>query len=109
MVVITLGGLTMHVLLVLTVLVVAAPNRPPILPPKVNQTPQHQIVGDWLCEKINGGGVDGRNLVFRITPSETIFLVNGQTSQGDGLTATYAVDFTKNPIVITFMPRQRGG
>jgi uncharacterized protein (TIGR03067 family) len=49
------------------------------------------------------------NMALRITPSETVFLINGQPSQGDGLTANYSIDVKRNPIAIEFRPKQRGG
>ncbi|MBI1830489.1 MAG: hypothetical protein HYR84_03450 [Planctomycetes bacterium] len=100
----------MKACLLLAVFAVAAPIREPIgpsdPPPK---PPQEMIYGDWLCTLVNKNPSVQRNMIFRITPTETLFIINGQTSQGDGLTATYKVDFTQTPIAIDFFPRQRGG
>ena len=100
----------MRSLLLISLLAVAVPDREDPTPKDKPKPVQEQILGDWLCEKVGGANVAQNSvMVFRITPSETVFLVNGQPSIGDGLTATYSLDATKNPIAIDFMPRQRGG
>ena len=76
---------------------------------------REQIIGDWAAREagIRHAAMEldaiNHNAVLRITPSETIFMVNGQPSQGDGLTANYSIDWARNPIAIDFMPKQRGG
>jgi uncharacterized protein (TIGR03067 family) len=104
----------MRAFLMFTVLAVAVPDRPDPTP-KDAKPPREQILGDWLCEKIEfgkmGGTIEPSNdvRVFRITPSETVFLINGKPSPGDGLTAAYSIDWSKNPVAIDFMPRGRNG
>ncbi|MBM3993013.1 MAG: hypothetical protein FJ303_02490 [Planctomycetes bacterium] len=95
----------MRMCFLLTVLV-AAPIREPTDPPK---PPQAVLHGDWLCTMVNKNPSIERNMIFRITPTETFFIINGAVSQGDGLTATYKADMTQNPIAIDFFPRSRGG
>jgi uncharacterized protein (TIGR03067 family) len=105
----------MRVALVLTVLAVAAPVRPDRFSrPEEPKRPQDQIVGDWQLVKLARGLALGEqavndNRVLRITPTDTVFMMNGQPSVGDGLTANYTIDWSKSPAVITFMPKQRGG
>jgi uncharacterized protein (TIGR03067 family) len=94
-------------MLMLIALVVAAPDREPAGPTK--KAVNEQIFGDWRCIKVDVTDVTKQApMVFRVTPTETVFLMNGQPSVGDGLTATYAIDWTKDPVAISLMPR-RGG
>lgn len=106
----------MRALLVLGILTIAAPVRPERNYPSPEELKplQEQIVGDWQLVKLAHGTprmehAVTNNMVLRITPSETVFLVNGQPSQGDGLTANHSIDWARNPIAIDFMPKQRGG
>jgi uncharacterized protein (TIGR03067 family) len=86
----------------MTVLAVAVPDRP--APPSAEKppSPQEMIYGDW--QDMNTPG-----FIFRITPTETLFITNGTISAADGLTATYKIDWTKSPTAIDFVPKQRGG
>lgn len=106
----------MRAVLLLGVLTLAAPVRPerPARPEEQQASPQQQLMGDWQLVKLGLGAPGGPNavngnLVLRISASETLFIINGQPSQGDGLTANYTIDWKTNPVAITFMPKQRGG
>ncbi len=106
----------MRALLLLGVLAIAAPARPErhYSRPEEPKPLQEQIIGEWQLVKLAHGTprlehAVTNNMALRITPSETVFLVNGQPSQGDGLTANYSIDTSRNPIAIDFMPKQRGG
>jgi uncharacterized protein (TIGR03067 family) len=105
----------MRAVLLLGLLTIAAPVRPERHARPDEQKPlQEQIIGEWQLVKIAHGtprmeyAVE-MNMVLRITPAETVFLVNGQPSEADGLTAAYAIDWSSSPPVITLMPKQRGG
>ena len=105
----------MRAMLMLSVLTIAAParlERP--AKPEVQKSPQERIIGDWQVVKLASGTPRmeypiNANMVLRITPTETTFLVNGQPSQADGLTAKFTADWSSNPVAITFTPKQRGG
>jgi uncharacterized protein (TIGR03067 family) len=106
----------MRAVLLLGVLSIAAPVRPERNYPRAEEPKplQEQIIGDWQLVKLAHGTprmehAINHNMVLRITPSETVFIVNGQPSQADGLTANYSIDWARNPIAIDFMPKQRGG
>jgi uncharacterized protein (TIGR03067 family) len=88
-------------------LAVLVPDRAPVGEKPL--TPQEQILGDWRQESVGGQNVADRFVaIFRITREESIFMINGKVSQGDGLTGNYKIDWTANPVAIDFMPR-RGG
>lgn len=95
-------------------MLVALPDRPDLTPRQKPSTPQAMILGDWHLEKLEFSGRAGDNpagltRVFRISETETLFIMNGQPSPADGLTATYKIDWSANPIAIDLMPKQRGG
>ncbi len=105
----------MRALFSILLIAVAAPNREDPTPKEKPPVPQQQILGDWQLVKLSlgpGSVPQDRttfNQVFRITPTETVFMVNGEPSVGDGLTAMYTLDPSKNPMTIDFTPKQRGG
>ena len=92
----------MRTLLLLAVLAVAVPDRPAPPMPEKPPAPQQLVVGDWQ-------DMSTPSYVLRITPTDTMFVVNGAVSAADGLTAAYTIDWTKSPATIDFMPKQRGG
>lgn len=100
----------MRLLLAATMLAVALPDRPLRSPPTV-RTPQEQILGDW--HYIGNGPASAAvpaqpNMVFRITPTESMWMTNGQVSQGNGFNAKITFDWTKTPVAWDMMP-QHGG
>jgi uncharacterized protein (TIGR03067 family) len=105
----------MRAVFLLSVLAITAParlERP--AKPDEPKSPHEQIIGDWQVVKLASGTPRVEypinvTMVLRITPTETTFLVNGQPSEADGLTAKYTVDWSTNPVTVTFMPKQRGG
>ena len=70
----------------------AAPPKPQMPP-----SPRELILGDWRNIHTNG--------ILRITPTETIFISAGKIQEGDGLTATHTIDWTRNPTTIELRPR----
>jgi uncharacterized protein (TIGR03067 family) len=70
--------------------------------PDTEPTPRSPLLGDWQ-------DTSTPSYTFRVTPTETFFIISGKTSAVDGLTATYTIDWTTNPASIMFMPKQRGG
>lgn len=104
----------MRAALFLSVLAIAAPARPERTPrAEQPRSPQEQFIGDWRLVKVGSGTPrrewDVSNMVLRVAASETIFMVDGVPSKEDGLTAAYSIDWSTNPAVITFRPKQRGG
>jgi uncharacterized protein (TIGR03067 family) len=105
----------MRALLLVGILTIAAPVRPERNYPRPEEPKplREQIIGDWLLVKIANGTPRMEyapvNNVLRITPSETIFMIDGKASAGDGLTAAYSIDWATSPISIEFRPKQRGG
>ena len=100
--------------LMLAVMVIALPDRPDQTPRQKAPSPQMQLLGDWQLEALQFSGQNGKNAVapncvFRINTSDTVFLVNGRPSEGDGLTANYKIDLSRTPFAIDLMPKQRGG
>ena len=91
----------MRAVLMFAVLAVAVPDRPDPTPKKA-PLPKEQIVGAWQDQ-------NNRTLMLRIRPAESEFLINGNPSPHDGLTANIVIDWTKNPATIDFQPKQRGG
>jgi uncharacterized protein (TIGR03067 family) len=89
----------MRALLMLAIFAVTVPDREDRTPKEAK--PQEQILGDWQDRNY-------KILVFRIMPSESVFLVNGQPSAADGLTATYSIDWSKNPVAMDFIARGGG-
>ena len=90
----------MRAVFVVFVLAALVPDRQDPTP-KETRSPQEQILGDWQDRNNKG-------FVFRIMASESVFVVNGQPSPVDGLTATYSVDWAKNPVAIDFVQRNGG-
>jgi uncharacterized protein (TIGR03067 family) len=87
---------------------VLVPDRGPVGPAEM-PTPQEQILGDWQQESVGGQNVAKRfAAIFRVTREESIFMIDGKVSAGDGLTGNYKIDWSANPVAIDFMPR-RGG
>ena len=91
----------MRAVLLLAIFAVAVPDRPAPPVPEAPPIPQIQVLGDWRDRATE-------RQVLRIGPSASEFLVNGIPSVQDGLTGAYAIDWSKNPVAIDFMPR-RGG
>ena len=91
----------MRALVMFAVLAVAVPDRPDPTP-KQEQLPANQIFGDWKDRK-------NPSHMLRFEGGETVFMVNGQASPADGLTAKVLIDWSKTPATIDFMPKQRGG
>jgi uncharacterized protein (TIGR03067 family) len=91
----------MHAFLILTVLTVAVPDREDPTPTEQRLDPSAKILGDWHDDR--------NNYILRFQPGETVFMMNGQPSPGDGLTANVVIDWTQSPVHIDFMPKQRGG
>jgi uncharacterized protein (TIGR03067 family) len=101
----------MRILLAIAVTVLAVPDRPDPTPKDMTPSPQQQILGDWSYignAKDSASRPGAPAYVFRILPTETIWIQNGQPSPGNGLTANITLDWTKSPATIDFMPR-RGG
>jgi uncharacterized protein (TIGR03067 family) len=92
----------MRILMLISALAVAVPDRPAPMAPEMPPDPKTMILGDW-----RDAGTP--NYTLRFTPTESFFLVGGKTSEVDGLTAIYAIDWSTDPTTITFMPKQRGG
>ena len=92
----------MRVVLMIAVFAVAVPDRPDPTPREA-RTPQEQILGDWMF-------ITNSNVVFtfRITASESVWSVNDKPSPDNGLTASIAIDGSKIPGAIDFLPK-RGG
>jgi uncharacterized protein (TIGR03067 family) len=90
----------MRCLLIFAFLVIAVPDRQDPTPKEAKPL-REQIFGDWQDR-------NNKILVIRIMPTESIFLVNGKPSPADGLTATYAIDWSKNPVAIDFIARGGG-
>jgi uncharacterized protein (TIGR03067 family) len=90
----------MRAVFVVFVLAALVPDRQDPTP-KETRSPQEQILGDWQDRNNKG-------FVFRIMASESVFVVNGKPSPVDGLTATYSVDWAKNPVAIDFVQRNGG-
>lgn len=92
---------------------IALPDRLDLSPPRLlPPSPQTMLLGDWKLERLEligqrGNNSAGRDCVFRIDANETTFIMNGQPSPGDGLTAKHKLDFSTNPIQIDLMPKQR--
>jgi hypothetical protein len=76
------------------------PIRPAPPMPEKPLSPLHMILGDWQ-------EVGNASHVLRITPTETIFIVGGKISEGDGLTVTHTIDWTTNPLKIELQPRSQ--
>lgn len=91
----------MRALVLFAVLAIAVPDRPDPTP-KQDKPPQNQLVGDWQDRNHPAH-------MLRFVGDETVFMINGQASAGDGLTARVFIDWSKNPATIDFMPKQRGG
>jgi uncharacterized protein (TIGR03067 family) len=91
----------MRVFLMLVVLAVLVPDRQDPTPKEYKPSPGNQILGDWKDDR--------NNYVLRFLPGETAFIINGEISQGDGLTANVVIDWTQTPVHIDFRPKQRGG
>ena len=91
----------MRAFVIVAVLAIAVPDRPDPTP-KQDLPPQNQILGDWQDR-------NNRIHMLRFVGGESVFMVNGQASAGDGLTANVFIDWSKNPATIDFMPKQRGG
>ncbi len=100
----------MRLLLAATMLAIALPDRPLRTPPTV-RTPQEQILGDWHYIG-NGPKSDPvqaqANMVFRITPTETLWMVNGNPSPGNGFNAKITFEWTKTPVAWDMMSHQGG-
>lgn len=92
----------MRAIMLLTMFAVAAPNRQSIGPVAPSSSPHDQLIGDWITD-------NNPSYVLRFGPTDSTFMVNGQPSPADGLTASTAIDFSKNPVAIDFMPKMRGG
>jgi uncharacterized protein (TIGR03067 family) len=91
----------MRALMLMSALAFAAPIRQ-----DTNPMPEHwpstQILGNWR-DRTNPSHV------LAIRPGQTDFIVDGQFSPADGLTAKVVIDWSTNPVAIDFMPRDRGG
>jgi uncharacterized protein (TIGR03067 family) len=90
----------MRALLMLAIFAVVVPDRQDPTPKEAKPLPA-QLLGDWQDR-------NNKILVFRIMTAESVFLVNGQPNPADGLTATYSIDWTKNPVAIDFIARGGG-
>src|ERR1022692_3627889 len=87
----------MRALLMIAVFAVAVPDRRDPTPNR----PNGQLVGEWVNR-------DHPASVLRIMPSESLFLLRGQPSLEDGFTATYVVDWSKDPVTIDFTAKHGG-
>jgi uncharacterized protein (TIGR03067 family) len=105
----------MRALVLFSLLALAAPNREDPTPKDKRASPADLVLGDWALEKLEHGSprqphdTIQRNLAMRITATDSFFMSNGTVSEGDGLTARIAIDWSKNPAAIDFMPKSRGG
>jgi len=102
----------MRLMLLLTVMAVAVPDRQPVGPAPMSTKPQDRILGLWFYENRAIGQVAPPNRIdlgIQFLPEgETVFMVNGKPSPQDGLTAKVVIDWTQNPVAIDFIPK-RGG
>jgi hypothetical protein len=73
----------------------------PDLTRKDDAGPVWQIYGEWQDCK-------SPQHAIRFMKSESLLLVNGNPSPEDGLTASYSINWTKNPVAIDFKPRNQG-
>jgi hypothetical protein len=65
--------------------------------PGDNKTRLKDLVGDWRDR-------NSQHLSIRFSSSESVFLVDGKPSTTDGLTASYTIDWSKDPVAIDFVP-----
>jgi uncharacterized protein (TIGR03067 family) len=91
----------MRALLMLAVFAVAVPDRQDPTPKESRTLPGDQILGDWKDDR--------GDYAIRFLPGESAYVIGGQVSPGDGLTANVVFDWTQAPVHIDFMPKQRGG
>ena len=92
----------MRAIVLFAIFAVAVPDRPDPTPKQDMPPPQHQVAGDWQDR-------NNQTHMLRFVGGESVFMVNGQASPGDGLTANVFIDWSKSPATIDFMPKQRGG
>ena len=92
----------MRTLLAAVVLAIVVPDRPDPAPREAK--PEQQIVGDWLCIEATGKNVH----TFLISPTETLWSLNGQAQPGNGLSAKIVIDGSKSPATIDFIAKQGG-
>ena len=89
--------------IMLVALFVALPDRPDPTPREKPKLPHEMLLGDWGVD----GGTNAAS-IWRIMPTEAIWISGGVPMDGNGLTATYTIDWTKNPVTINLNPK-RGG
>ena len=95
----------MRVFLTLVVAFLAVPDRPD------PTSPQVRIIGDWLYA---GDGKEPRLcpgppvFVFRISATESVWMVDGAPSPGNSFSAKITFDWTKTPVPINLTPHKGG-
>jgi uncharacterized protein (TIGR03067 family) len=87
----------MRVIFAIVIAALTAPAHPAATPQDNRPRPE-QLLGDWQDR-------NSKHLLLRFQRSESVFLVNGTPNKADGLTATYTIDWSKNPVAIDFTPR----
>jgi uncharacterized protein (TIGR03067 family) len=94
----------------LLLLVFALPDRPDLTPREKPKTPQEMFLADWVYISSTADGVGPANphSVWRVTPTEAIWLNNGQRQDANTLTSTYKIDWATTPVSIDLFPKQGG-
>ena len=90
-------------------LLIALPDRPDQSPREKPKSLQELFLGDWGIEKtdVTGNRYGDINSIWRITPSGAIWVSGGTPMDANGLTASYTIDWTKNPITIDLKPKSQ--
>jgi uncharacterized protein (TIGR03067 family) len=65
--------------------------------PQDNKSRLKELIGDWQDR-------DSERLSIRFLSTGSVFLVDGKPNPADGLTATYTIDWSKDPVAIDFEP-----